>query len=723
MASENIINRFSKTYDWNTSTKKVDNTKEVEAQKNNIIKKTITEVIDKFIKGNMTLEELAVWCLGNNCEVTTATQSSTAYTISFKFQGKTYKVVSNIEAAKSSTDDITTLTFTKADLLNKYKLNGDAISTYFSEVANVDGGEKQYAFKSSYASKFADINDFLTYYNTRNNLIMYNYANNKITDKNGDATAKALYTNTIDKTLSTSNYTKYADKVDDLVPDPTKLTQQALDKFVSEFSAGKVDYDQITTILDAANIKDVHKTTLANGKINFEFTFNGKTYKINTNSKTESDAINTALKSVTNKTTTTKSDGTKTVTTTNDDGTKLTQVYYANGKMKSETLTKANGKKDYVTTYNEDGTMKTKTNYGSNGKAAEVIAYTGKNQVSKTTYYKYNADNVKIETTVKNANGQPTKITCYNDAGETTKVVSYTYSSGKLSKKVTKNYSDPKDTDTYTQYTYKPSTGAVTRKDVKDGKDVTKTGKSQIKGKGKISKSKYGITITKTTEQVYNAIIGNLNKSFISVLGITVYTTREAIKEITGPLTVALLEAAQIGKGRPAGATKTYNTIPSEYKDFITNNIKNTVGKNYGYDPEDVKGYFFPSTSSQAKAIAGSSEIKNLVNDPKKLKSIVDKSGLPMGLKLSSTTDLANSISGCYIIDSDLSGNTLTLKIYDMYDFDPKYVSNLKTNTTSGSAVVNAAGAAAMMDGNLKPYYHITEVKITLTPAQLNSIK
>ena len=615
MASENIINRFSKTYDWNTSTKnKVDNTKEVEAQKENIVKLPIKEVIDKFIKGNMTLEALAVWCNGNNCEVTTATQSSTAYTISFKFQGKTYKVVSNIEAAKSSTDDITTLTFTKADLLNKYKLNGDAISTYFSEVANVDGGEKQYAFKSSYASKFASIDEFVTYLCTRNDLILYNFTNNKTTDKNGDATAAALYTNTINKKLTTSNYTIFVDKVDDLVPDSTKLTQQALDKFVSEFSTGKVDYDQISTILDAANIKDVHKTTLANGKINFEFTFNGKTYKINTNSETESSAINTALKSVTNKTTTTKSDGTKTVTTTNADGTKLTQVYYANGKMKSETLTKANGKKDYVTTYNEDGTKKTESIYGANGKVEKVITYTGKNQVSKTTYYKYNENNVKIETTVKNAKDQPTKITCYNDAGETTKVVSYTYSSGKLSKKVTKKYSDPKDTDTYTQYTYKPSTGAVTRKDVKDGKDVTKTGKSQIKGKGKISKSKYGITVTKTAEDVYNAITKSLDSSFISILGITVYTTRKAIKEMTGPLTVALLEAAQTGKGKPAGASSTYNSVKDtglsqEIQDFIIKTLQNTVGKNYGYDPEDVKGYFFPSTSSQAKAIAGSSEI------------------------------------------------------------------------------------------------------------------
>ena len=120
--------------------------------------------------------------------------------------------------------------------------------------------------------------------------------------------------------------------------------------------------------------------------------------------------------------------------------------------------------------------------------------------------------------------------------------------------------------------------------------------------------------------------------------------------------------------------------------------------------------------------MAVSSEIKNLVNDPKKLKSIVDKSGLPMALKLSSTTDLANSISGCYIIDSDLSGSTLTLKIYDIYDFDPSYMKNL-SDSSSFSNVVNAAGAAAMMDGNSKPYYHITEVKITLTPAQLNSIK
>ena len=281
--TNNIGNLFNQHFDWNTTGNKSGNTKNVTAEEENILKKPIKEIIDKFIKGNMTLEELALWCNGNKCDVTSTKETSTLYTINFNYQGKSYKVVSNIEAAKSSTDNITTLTFTKEDLLNKYKLNQDAISTYFSEVANVNGGEKQYSFGSSYASKFASIDDFVTYYNSRNNLIMYNYVNNNITDKNGDATAKALYTNTINKTLSTSNYTNYVDKIDNLVADDTKLVQQALDKFVSEFSAGKVDYDQITTILDAANIKDVHKTTLANGKINFEFTFNGKTYKINTN--------------------------------------------------------------------------------------------------------------------------------------------------------------------------------------------------------------------------------------------------------------------------------------------------------------------------------------------------------------------------------------------------------------------------------------------------------
>ena len=50
----------------------------------------------------------------------------------------------------------------------------------------------------------------------------------------------------------------------------------------------------------------------------------------------------------------------------------------------------------------------------------------------------------------------------------------------------------------------------------------------------------------------------------------------------------------------------------------------------------------------------------------------------------------------------------------DLYDFDPNYVSSLNDNSGMGT-VVNAAGAAAMKDGKLKPYYHITEVKINLT--------
>ena len=121
MASENIIGKFNQPINWNTTSgNKAGNTEKVTKEEEYIIKKPISEIIDKFCKGNMTINELITWCNGNHCEVSKATKSSTAYSITFKFQGKNYTVKVNTAMAESSTDNKQNKAYTLAELSKKF---------------------------------------------------------------------------------------------------------------------------------------------------------------------------------------------------------------------------------------------------------------------------------------------------------------------------------------------------------------------------------------------------------------------------------------------------------------------------------------------------------------------------------------------------------------------------------------------------------------------------
>jgi hypothetical protein len=53
------------------------------------------------------------------------------------------------------------------------------------------------------------------------------------------------------------------------------------------------------------------------------------------------------------------------------------------------------------------------------------------------------------------------------------------------------------------------------------------------------------------------------------------------------------------------------------------------------------------------------------------------------------------------------------LTLYDVYDFDPAYLDKAKNGNVSGMGnILNTAGAAAMTDGQLVPYYMLIEVKV-----------
>ena len=82
---------------------------------------------------------------------------------------------------------------------------------------------------------------------------------------------------------------------------------------------------------------------------------------------------------------------------------------------------------------------------------------------------------------------------------------------------------------------------------------------------------------------MYNYITQDLDKTFASkkILFWNVkVTVRQAIENIAGKHTVALLEAAQVGKGKPAGASKEYKSLAETgCENFIRQNLENTVKK------------------------------------------------------------------------------------------------------------------------------------------------
>ena len=191
--SENIINLFNKHFDYNTSSESV-SAKEITKEEENILTRNIKEIISYFTKGNMTLDELVLWCNGNKCNVITATDSNNVYTISFEYQGKNYKIRTNKNAAKSSTDDIRIQTYTGTELTKTYKLSTNDINTYFDEVASI-GNEKNYAIKDSYKSKFNNLSDLINYKydNTRSfftkiNLKIAEYRAEKVEEEDAQKT-------------------------------------------------------------------------------------------------------------------------------------------------------------------------------------------------------------------------------------------------------------------------------------------------------------------------------------------------------------------------------------------------------------------------------------------------------------------------------------------------------------------------------------------------------
>ncbi len=468
-------------------------------------------------------------------------------------------------------------------------------------------------------------------------------------------------------------------------------------------------------------------------------------------------------------------------TKTNNDGSKVVNKY-ENGKVTSEESYDKNGALQTTTkyVYSSDGNY-VKSIYDKNEKLLKYIEFVTKDgkttETTKTATGATTSEKVttkdskgraKTETKNYDANGKLTSrvVTWYSSNGKDYYVDTYD-SRGLMTKRVINNvtynytYSNYVDSKNYTQ-TRKCSKGG-TLVSTKENGVITKTVETKTNGDietiiydPKTSKKKVSYYKTKSTGAIktteYDAngnskgdyrhrLTGEVTKDLgwatvsmdIKDLykditdSINSITAKKAIKSMGGDITYEFLQMAQAGyNGKPSGSDKTYvgyQNAPSNVQAHIKKDLAGTVPE-YGYTPEEVKGYHYPTSSAMSKKISTNKNFTNYVN--KYIKNLVN------GTNLSSTRldfeqnvdkDLWGSLHGTDVVATKLEGTKLTITIYDLYDF-----ANLQGN--SNNDVLNRAGYSAMKDGKLKPYYVLIDVVIDLskspynyTAAQLQAMK
>ena len=473
----------------------------------------------------------------------------------------------------------------------------------------------------------------------------------------------------------------------------------------------------------------------------------GKERKIVTTNDGDKSTVATYIANqITQEVVTDSAKNTKT-TITYENGKKSLEVITQNNKVISETMYDTNGNVTYAHTIGnklEELTLTdgAKIAFENGSVTADITDKSGnKIGVAKKTTSKINigsnaseisqAQNLDCVNIYDNS-GNLTSRVVYNTDGtiKTIQKLTYKYTDNNNYKIIIEDLNGDIHTEVYenskrtTTYHYMHETKTIFAQE--EGKT---TARAVLKGSATVSAS--GVTASMTAQQIYDAITDKLDDS--SAFAIKVhgfwfdFTGAEIVQKMAGDTSVELLRMAQAGyNGKPSGSDKTYvgyQNAPSNVQAHIKKDLAGTVPE-YGYTPEEVKGYHYPTSSAMSKKISTNKNFTNYVN--KYIKNLVN------GTNLSSTRldfeqnvdkDLWGSLHGTDVVATKLEGTKLTITIYDLYDF-----ANLQGN--SNNDVLNRAGYAAMKDGKLKPYYVLIDVVIDLskspynyTAAQLQAMK
>ena len=186
---------------------------------------------------------------------------------------------------------------------------------------------------------------------------------------------------------------------------------------------------------------------------------------------------------------------------------------------------------------------------------------------------------------------------------------------------------------------------------------------------------------------------------------------KDLVERNWGPQTFNFLSYAQKDyTGTPNGANKypcfkDFSAMMPDLTSFWSEKIKSQITNQYGYSADQVTGYYFQASSSIAKDMSSSPELKDFVNKNRtKLENGYTATGEKdaMSFAFNKTTDLHYSFSGVNVIKSwtDDKGK-LHLIVADTYDFNKSNMSGF-----------NGLGVRAMMDNKLVPYYTMVEVVV-----------
>lgn len=244
---------------------------------------TLNGKISKFLQGDLTIGELLDYL--NEMEIELKSYDKVAndgyYNVVFTYKGKEYSLKCEKTAGEKSNDGKKNASIFTPEDFKMYGFDDEIIKKYFTEVGSVNGTPSYFIFnetaKNENITSLKDLHDHL-YGKTMDELILSNFLNNKdlttykdteITDKNW-----AEYDQDIDKLIADNDYNKKQEK--------------ALNKFLEEFLAGKLDKDTAMQVLSAiigSEPKITAMTTQSGGhRVNdgwrVTFNFNGKDYDL-----------------------------------------------------------------------------------------------------------------------------------------------------------------------------------------------------------------------------------------------------------------------------------------------------------------------------------------------------------------------------------------------------------------------------------------------------------
>lgn len=162
---------------------------------------------------------------------------------------------------------------------------------------------------------------------------------------------------------------------------------------------------------------------------------------------------------------------------------------------------------------------------------------------------------------------------------------------------------------------------------------------------------------------------------------------------------------------------KNYDDIAiNSYKEIIKQKVKEQF-KDYGYNENtisNIKGYYFKDISEPSQRMVQNSDFRKIIKNNKQnilsnKKFSIDfpKHG-PLGVL--SDNNFRNALGAADVLDYYIDKqDNLHLKILDTYEFN-----------RDKKDFLNKAGRSQMLEGSLKPYFSIHEVKIT--KEELNKI-